>query len=813
MILLFLVVIAFCVPAGDLHARRALRRTVVRTPEAIPEKAPEPRPTVNVDQLSGQYHDIYLLAEEGNRQAEEIRRAAEREKQAVDNKVKRHKSRIERRREEVLRRDAEEQARLEEKARKEKEELDRKLAAEEEATRRASEKKIAEMKVILEQEVQSDKAAGRTEITKEWRREMLRDFEKNSGFIRQVVMEGEVVRVERQNFTVLFTKQQQWFSEKVEAAQFFFDEAYNAVVAKRNAVIAVVDAQRQADDLILDLVQEYHFPAKVQAQLRLMALYEINNHIQNTPNPSVFLPADVIENLVQKISIDVAPGQREIKIINQKEKVASLTARITELEKKLASEEEASKAAMESSEQVNDLHDRLVLLKKEREDLLGKMNDQEALHAKERGSLVEVLEQKAKEKAELEVQLAQVAEHMKVLTSRSQSCLKQLASKLSDKEVTERELRDAVEVKARKQAELEVSLARVNEQISQLRRTSAEVVTVLTDQVNTLQDRCKVLGQLFEEKQRESIELELQVRSASDIHGKVVQEASAVADALTQVQQERDEYRQQLSRLKEKQIKYRAEIGSLHEAVAELAEKNKSVSLSAETFQQKAIDLTEKSQRETTMLMELLQLQQKELNERHAAYGEMARLQETLEAIRHERAEDSRRSAAHAHLLTQMAAFGDKLLVDYNRLHGAAQNVRDVHQQLADLLAALRDSQQEPDHVDVLRSLEIALDLLKETSSDITIAERKVQDHDPIIPTAEDIEKTVEDMRAEAAQVTAAQSPHVVTIEVTAAAPMESLTIPTPIAFATHPPEAGDFTVDLFAVHQASGVLLPVGPQ
>lgn len=799
MILLFLVVIALCVPSGELHARRAPRRTAVKA-TSVPEKATTvAQPAINIDQLSNQYRDIYLLAEEGKRKAEEARRVAEREKEALDSKVKRHQTRLERRREELLRKDAEQQARLEEKARKEKEEVDRKRVEQEQAVLKESEKKIVQLKAILEQEVKDDTVAGRTPITKEWRREMLRDYSTDAEFLQQVVLEGEVVRVERDHFRVLFKEQEEWFSQKVAAAEFFFDENYNKVVEKRNAIVAVVDAQRQADDLILDLVQEYYFPAQVQSKLRLMALEAINRHITNSSDPSVFLPADVIENLVKKISIDVAPGQREVKIVNQKEKVQSLTARITELENKLMQENEVHKVALENSEKAAMAHDQLALLKQERESLLSKIHEQEEAYVKERGSLVQVLENKAKEKAELEVQLAQVAEHMKVLTSRSQSCLQSLASKLSDKAVTEKELREAVEVKARKQAELEVSLAQVNQQISQLRRTSTEVVTVLTDQVNTLQDRCKVLGELFEDKQRESIELELQVRSASEVHNKVLEQASVVVDTLEQVKKERDEYREQLSGLKEKQVEYQEQIAILHESVVELGDKNKTIALSAETFQQKAIDLAEKSQKESGILLELLQLQQKELNERQAAYAEMTRLQETLEKIRRERAEDSRRSAAHARLLTQMAAFGDKLLSDYNRLHGAAHNVRHVHQQLADLLCTLRDCQQEPDHVEVVRSLEMALDLLKETSADITISERKSMEFEQApIPTAQDVAQTVDELREATETVEplmVSPEPHTISIEVITQ------------------PNGSPFGADLFEIHQANGVLLPLVTQ
>ncbi|MDQ5890719.1 MAG: hypothetical protein QG604_593 [Candidatus Dependentiae bacterium] len=737
MILLLLLCTVLCLPSYELCARRAPRKAAVKVVQPVVEKKAAP----DLDRLTGQYRDIDMLVEEAKRKAEHEKRLAKRTEEELEAKVRRHQSRFERRREEMLARDAKQQVLLEQKAREEAAEASKQAEEKARLIITDAERKAAALKVALEEEAKEDKKAGRTPITKEWRREIAKDFEKDAGFIRTVVMEGEVIRVERQNFIALFNEQQAWLTQKVAEAEFFFDEAYNAVVTKRNAVAAVVDAQRQADDLILDMVNEYHFPAKVQSQLRLMALYEINNHMQNSPNPSIFLAADVIENLVHKISIDVAPGKRDITIVTEKEKVVNLESRIAELETKLNQEGAAQESVLEKSEQIVSMEGQLIKMKKERDEMLIQIGAQEQAytqalgakdeaHAQERGSLIEVLENKERDKAELEIQLAQISEHMKILTTRSQSRLITLAEQLTDKAVTEKELRAAVESKARKQAELEISLAQVNQEIAQLRRTSTEVVTVLTDQLNTLQDKCRVLGELFEEKQKESIELELEVKSAKEVNLQVLEQVSVYANQLEQAQQECGTYRSQIE--------------TLQKAVADLSGQNEGLNVTVDSFKEQVIKLTEKSQRKVAMLMEMLQLHQKELNERRAAYGEMAKLQATLEKARRLHADDTRRAATHAHLLSQMATFGDKLLADYNQLHNSAHNVRHVHQQLVDLLCLVRDCQQEPDHTEVLRSLEMALQLLSEASTDIAIPERQTKEFEPIVLQPQQVEVEIE---------------------------------------------------------------------
>jgi len=596
----------------DAYARRASRAVTRKEEQSV---VAVPVPTPDIDRLAGQYRDVDVLVERAKRDAEHVKRSAEREKEAIAGKVRRHQTRLERRRQELLQKDTERQLRLEEQARKDAEMAQKKAEEKAQSIVIEAERKAEELKRALQEQEVQDRLNGRVAIGREWRKEIVRDFEKDTGFIRQVIMEGEVSRIERQNFIALFTEQQEWLAKTIESAAFFFDESYNAVIAKKNALAALVDAQKQADDLILDMVSEYHLPAQVQAQLRLMALYEINNHLQHTENQTLFVPADVIENLVTKIGVDVFPGKKEIVIVTEKEKVGTLQARISELELRLAEEDTTSKEKKAAE---------LAALKKERDESEASIARVQALHQQERELFVQTVEQKQREKIELELILAQV-----------------------------------------------------NEQVGLVRQASLTALTQLTEHIEEQDARCRELGRSLEEKQQEAVVLTVQAQSMQ----RTMQEALAQA-AL---------YAKHIDEESKKSVESAQRIAELEQVASRINE----------------------SQAEIARLMNRLSEQQDELAERRNAYVKMQKLQTKLEKARQARKADAQRSAEHIQLLTQMNAFGDKVLADYTQLQMSAHNAQKVHDQLAHLLSLLRvRGKQGLDHTEVLQTLDAALALL-----------------------------------------------------------------------------------------------------
>jgi hypothetical protein len=620
----------------DVSARRAARsvaRSEAKNVAAVLTVAPD------IDRHTGQFRDVDALVERAKRDAEYVKRSAEREKEAIESKVRRNQTRLERRRQELLQKDTERQLRLEEQARKDAE------LAQKRAEQRAhsivieAERKAEELKRALQEQEVQDRLHGRVAITREWRKEIIRDFEKDTGFIRQVIMEGEVSRTERQNFIALFTEQQEWLTQTIEQAEFFFDESYNAVIAKKNALAALVDAQKQADDLILDMVGEYHLPAQVQAQLRLMALYEINNHLQHTENPTLFVQADVIENLVTKIGVDVFPGKKEIVIVTEKEKVGTLQARISELELRLAEEDTTGKEKKAAE---------LAALKKERDEAEAAIARTSAMHEQERALFVQAVEQKQREKIELELVLAQV-----------------------------------------------------HSQMGLVRKASIDVVSQLTQRIESQNAHCKELGSLLEEKQQEAIVLTVQTQAMQRTMQEALTQAALYAE---QVDQETKKSVQSAQRITELELV----AGRINESQAEIAR-----------------------------LMNHITQQQNELSERRNAYAKMQKLQMKLEKARQARKADAQRSAEHIQLLTKMNAFGDQVLAEYTQLQMNAHNAQKVHSQLAQLLSRLRQQgTQGLDHTHVLSTLDAALLLLQHgiTSEGSTFEHGTVEDHAALHP-------------------------------------------------------------------------------
>jgi|GEM_PF-2347532 len=719
MIHVILICLAWCLSPELLHARRTRRQTPVAP--VVTASTQEALPTI--DDLAGAYGENRVLLDivkKAERDMEALRRSAEREREALQGKLRQQEAKDRDELEEVKLKKEERRLRL----KKEIDETVDEIAQKEELRKskilKETERQAAELKKRFEEQTAEDRLAGRIEIASEWRREIIRDFDRDCSFIRQVVMEGESSRVERQNFLALFQEQKEWFEKKAAEAKFFFDEPYTALMSKRNAVAVVVDAQRQADDCILDLVSEYHFPAKVQAQLRLMTLYEINNHIQHSRNdPTVFLSSDVIENLVDKVSVDVAPGRKDFKIISYRDKAKKLEERIADLEQQLLKpskpEVDETQAAVHQ-ERLQILTRQLEGLKQERDDMLARASAQEALHLQERTSLVDLLEQKERNKAEMEIQLAHTKEQLYLLTNQSQQHLHAVVQELSHKQITEQELVQALESKARRQAELEVSLAQVSQEIDRLRQTSAEVTQTLMDKLNNEQDRCHTLSQLLEEKQRELVLQEIEARKAQEVSQAALVEVERQTAAYQTLHESREHFRSTASMLQEECARSRGEVESLRKQLVSLKEHDARTAADFDAFQEQVKEIMEKTEIDVGCLKEIIHDQNKELQHRRDAYAQMHELQKKLEKMRAKKDLLLKHSVAHLQLLSQMSTFGENLLADYNKLQSAMQNIEEVNKRLSGLFMSMHYCKDDLHQAEFLRALDATLELLSETS-------------------------------------------------------------------------------------------------
>lgn len=471
----------------SLQARRG-----VLEPVAAPEPAAVAPVSTNTPVAAGQYHEVDMLLERAQRDAQEVQRQAAREVHEFQGRVKRRQSRAERRRQEQLRREAEERALREQAARDRTEQMKRQADADAAKILKEAQVRAARLRESLKEQDLQDRIQSRPKVNEEWRRGILRDFENDSFFMNRVIMEGEASSVERDNFRALFAKQKQWFEHELKKAVYFFDDAYNVVITKKNALSGLVDAQRQADEIIFDLVDQHHLSDAVRKQLRLLAMYEINNHLQTHKTSKIYLPADTIRKLVMRISKDLTPGLREIKIVSEKERIGSLEERIAELELQLEQQVQQAAASAqldihlaqgaEAYDQAQEAvvqgkKDRIALLEREKEeavsavrtevdDTIRRLQKEKRLAEGERTIAIEEESARAKERIDnvIAQKDAEIAEAKAVAEKR-----------VAEMTRKQKELRESF------YAEKEQALEAIRKQLSELKKEKKNAVQQLRD--------------------------------------------------------------------------------------------------------------------------------------------------------------------------------------------------------------------------------------------------------------------------------------------------------------------------------------------
>jgi len=496
-VIIIAVLITLC---GTSVAARRRSTVVVEQPEI-------PSVSSDVARLGGQYKDINMLLEKAKRDAATLQRQATREVHEILGRTTRRKSRIERRQEKALRRQEERKFYYEERAREQIEEVRKQSEKKARKIIEEAETRAIILKEQLEKQEAQDREKSRVPVTDKWRQEISREFAADTAFVKDIVMKGEASRFERENFADLFKGQAEWFDQTVSGTEYFFEESYRAAVAKRNALAVLVDAQRQADELIAQLVQEHHLTEKVSHQLRLLALYEINSHLRDTKNEQVFIEADVIRRLVDKVVQLVAPGQRSVTITTEKEQIEKLQARIAQLE---AQVESVHRQASEQEQQTD-------VLAREQEQLVAE-KDELAKH------LQRATDETAKERA------AQEAARMSVLVEKDQALAKKereheiavshvrdkervrVASELEERETTLKAIQDEVAGKLSDEETLLEQLKQAQEDIEDLEEEVARLQEEQTSLKKQHLSEKQTLTLTTQDREREKTELEEALR-------------------------------------------------------------------------------------------------------------------------------------------------------------------------------------------------------------------------------------------------------------------------------------------------------------
>ncbi len=139
-------------------------------------------------------------------------------------------------------------------------------------------------------------------VTNQWRATTKNDFEKDTDYLQQIIMEGESDPKERQDFGNVFSSQKEWFDATVSTTTYFFDPNYNSVMRKKQSIDQLVKAQRKAEDSLIERTHAFDVSQEVYKKLRLMILYELNSAMRASDFPKgESQQNEIIGTIVQRV--------------------------------------------------------------------------------------------------------------------------------------------------------------------------------------------------------------------------------------------------------------------------------------------------------------------------------------------------------------------------------------------------------------------------------------------------------------------------------------------------------------------------------
>jgi len=505
-------------PTAYLAARRTVTSAGITTPQ-VDEK---------IFRLGDEYRDIKHLVEKAQREAEALKRKAAREIEGVEKKIERRKQKLEKKRAEVLRKEESRFERTHQRAQEELESIRKKAERDALKLVQEAEMRALDLRDKLDAQDKEDRKKSVVAITAQWREGVIKEFKEDTDFIKTIVMRGEVSRRERDNFVILFDEQLAWFKKKVAAVVSFFDETYKVVVAKKNALNVLVDAQRQADEIIADLSLVNHLAVKVSDQLRVLALYEINNHLREHKASDVYMSAEAITRLVSSVTKTISPEKRVVKIVTEKDTIEKLKEQVASLETQLDGSQKHVQAVEKRSQRL------LAKMQKEKEAIAERVRKEQkdaltALSQKVEGSDEEIgelrsmlsqmhthvatikqqyraeksrmkflAETREKEKEGLVAQLKKVNAQIEMLQGYSAEKLAELGAEITGQHVREANIVAILENKNRQKSELEFMIAKISAQLEEAERFAQHSYKAAHD-----------LAQDLSKKQADNLKLEI----------------------------------------------------------------------------------------------------------------------------------------------------------------------------------------------------------------------------------------------------------------------------------------------------------------
>ena len=207
------------------------------------------------------------------------------------------------------------------------------------------------------------------------KREMITAFTADIALISRIIVEGESNEQEREQFSGIFAKQLQWFSDVLEKTTDQEDSLYKSALAKKALIKMIVRHQEQADEILYARAKMEKYSQDFLRRARLLLLYDLNSRMQAQTQKALtaqeieVLVADVCKKLVndQKKSsnkdllglriLRTEEGtkeqqEKELLIKKMSAEQARCTAQIVELTKKVFKNEEQIAVLMQKNKEL-----------------------------------------------------------------------------------------------------------------------------------------------------------------------------------------------------------------------------------------------------------------------------------------------------------------------------------------------------------------------------------------------------------------------------------------------------------------------------
>ncbi|MFA5074515.1 MAG: hypothetical protein WC436_00210 [Candidatus Babeliales bacterium] len=246
------------------------------------------------------------------------------------------------------------------------------------------------------------------QVSWEWKNEIQDQFDKDTRFIKDIVVKGEVSQQEIDDFLNLFKSQSEWFDQTVTQTKNVGDANYLAITKKKTILEKVVEAQEKADSTLQNIFDKFEIGSNIYDKVRLAILYEINSLIENEDS---YVSDEQINEIVKNI-VDRIKKQSEMLSIKD-ETVTQESVRRLETELKRLKKESLNNKNLafnlESNirlrlEEKNRKNLELEILLQKTQQVLEKLKDQTK----------DILKNKGKDNLQFQIRIGQVKKELEI---------------------------------------------------------------------------------------------------------------------------------------------------------------------------------------------------------------------------------------------------------------------------------------------------------------------------------------------------------------------------------------------------------------